>query len=283
MGKSGGSGRRRPAPLAIAAAAAAAIAATALFLIPKAPLRIGFYDVDGDLAASVSKVVDAWAARSGTKASGSMLGRLDAASLRGVDAAFLYPSAANEPSAGGFAPIPEELGARVSIPLRRSWCLPLLADTLELDWRKDLFGKEPASGRFGASALAAAAKAAKGKAATPLILMGGDDARLLDAAGLLVLAKGGIAAYGRLAALPRKAGADAALGADLAGFDLKSALEPLAALRNDGLLHPDWLDFKPGAAAAFVAEGLAALSLQSLSTRRRVPRGTGEKTPGSSS
>jgi ABC-type glycerol-3-phosphate transport system substrate-binding protein len=270
---------RRRAWLALAAAAAilAGAAAAALLAARQRPLGVGFYDVDGPLRAALSRTVDSWAQASGTKTRYSTLDSLDA-SLRGIDAVFLYPSGASAATAGNFAGLAPALTDRVSLTLRRAaeaggryWCLPILADTAELDWRKDAFAASPAPGSFSIGALAAAARAAKGKADAPLVLSGGDDSALLDAAGLLVLEKGGIGAYGRLAAASRSMEAPGAIAADLGGFDLRSALEPLAALRNERLLHPNWLDFKRADSRTFQAERLAALSLQSLSARRSVP------------
>jgi ABC-type glycerol-3-phosphate transport system substrate-binding protein len=272
-------GPRRRAWIALVAVAAILAAAAAVLLATRErPLSVGFYDVDDALRAGLSKTIDAWAKGAGAEAGYRTLESLEAASLRGVDAVFLYPSGANASAAGGFASLAPASTDRVSPPLRRVaeaggryWCLPLLADTVELDWRKDAFAASPAQGRFGVGALAAAAKAAKGRGEAPLVLSGGDDSALLDAAGLMVLGKGGTAAYERLAEASRSMEAPAAIAADLGGFDLRTAIEPLAALRNDRLLHPNWLDFKRADSRTFQTEGLAALSLQSLSARRSVP------------
>jgi ABC-type glycerol-3-phosphate transport system substrate-binding protein len=262
----------------VVVAAISAGAAAILLATRQRPLGVGFFDVDSALQGALSKTVDSWAKASGARARCSSLASLDAASLRGTDAVFLYPTGANAPAAESFAGLAPGLTDRVSLPLRRVaeaggryWCLPLLADTVELDWRKDVFAASPAQGRFGVGALVAAARAAKGKAETPLVMGGGDDSALLDAVGFFALGKGGAEAYGRLASASRSMQPAAVIAVDLGGFDLRSVLEPLAALRNDRLLHPNWLDFKSVDARTFQAEGLAALSLQSLSARRSVP------------
>jgi ABC-type glycerol-3-phosphate transport system substrate-binding protein len=273
-----GAKKSKPKPKRVATIVAAALAlgAAAVLLLPRGP-RVGFYDVDPALAASAEKAIGAWAKAGGlpVRFRKASLADLGDKSLGGLDAVFLYPSRVNLRRAGAFADADPSLAASASLPLRKSleaegraWLLPLLADTKELDWRKDLFsaGARPAGFRVGG--LDQGARALVKKVESPIVASGGDDGELLDLAGLLVIERGGLAAYGKL--VDAAGIAQDAFDRDLGGFSLRAAVEPLIRYRKDGLIHPNWLDFKDADVIAFVEGGLAGLSLQSLSIRRRV-------------
>lgn len=255
-------------------------AALAFLLPPR--LAVAFYDVDPALVASMERTIDLWAkdSRVSVRYRDKPVRGLDGNSLRGVDALLFYPSLANRRHSGSFATIKPELAEPLSLTLRRSveaddraWALPLAADTMELAWRKDLFGQGGKPSELRLSELGVPARAIKEKTITPLAISGGEDGTLLDLAGLLVLERGGLAPYLRLASLTDRGDAHVAalLNQDLGGgCSLRSSLECLNACREAGSLHKNWLDFKGKDLVSFIEGGISGLAIESLAQHRRV-------------
>ncbi len=282
--------RRAPAPIALAVLAAAGAAALVIAFAAPRPFVVGFFDVDADLAAGMKAEIDAWGASSRTKVEYRDLGSgvPDAKNLRGLDAAFLYPSTLNKGSADLFDAVPREAGDLVALPLRKSgaaggrdWAMPLLIDSWEIAWRSDLFAAGALSGRTRPEELARRMASIPKKSFAPFIAAGGDDADLVDLAGILVADRIGPNGYGRLAELAGGLGfagvqesgdADALLEMDLGGASLADCLEPLVRLGDLGFAHRNWLGFKEADLIAAAESGLASLSVQKLSTRRSMRR-----------
>jgi hypothetical protein len=253
-------------------------AALALLLPPR--LTVAFCDMDPALAASMEKTIDLWAkdSRVSVKYRRAPIAALDAKSLRGVDVFFFYPSISNRRFSGSFATIKPELAEPLSLTLRRSveadgraWALPLAADTMELAWRRDLFGQGSKPGAARLSELGPLALAIREKTSTPLVISGGEDGSLLDLAGLLVLEDGGLASYRKLASLAEQENSSfaALLGQDLgSGRSLRSELECLKAYKEAGYIHNNWLDFKAEDLVSFIDGGVSGLAVESLSQHR---------------
>jgi hypothetical protein len=275
--KKAGRGRPPKAAAAIIIAVAALAAGLAVWLLHPGRLRVGFYDVDPALVSSVSSTVDAWAKSQGMAVGyrKKQLADLGGKSLRGIDLVFLYPSRPNLARAEAFADANPALAARLPLPLRRSiqagervWALPVTADTKELAWRKDLFPKGAKTGDFRLGSLDERARSAVNKVDSPIVAPGGDDRELLDLAGILVLERGGLAAYDAFAGSTGLPGD--AMDRDLGGFSLREAVAPLIEYRKDSLIHANWLEFKGSDVIAFVEDGVAGLSLQTFSIHRQV-------------
>jgi hypothetical protein len=265
--------------LAAVGVGAATLAAISFFR----PLTVAFFDMDPALSASMKATINAWAKESRIKVryAASPVSDIGAKGLRGVDALFLYPSRPNKEHAKAFAAIAPELSGPVALPLLRSveasdraWALPLLADTSELAWRKDIAtaGKDPRKARL--DGLDSFTGPGDKRRAALIIAAGGSDERLIDLAGLLVLEKGGKVAYEKLADYLHAKSTDAktALDHDLGGFSLRSSLECLFRYGKSGFIHSSWLDFKEADSSACVDSSIAGLSIQSLSIHRREKR-----------
>jgi hypothetical protein len=255
-------------------------ALTLLILPPR--LTLAFYDVEPALVSSMEKTINLWAkeARVSVRYRDKPVSGLDDKSLRGVDMLFLYPSAANGRHSGSFSTLSPELVEPLSLPLRRSveadgraWALPVAADTMELAWRKDLFGQGAKPSGLRLSDLGGLARGIKGKALTPLVTSGGDDRILVDLAGLLVIERGGLGPYLELAKLTDRGDGRVAALLDRGlggGCSLRSSLECLADWKREGSLHQNWLEFKDKDLVSFIEGGISGLAIESLAQHRRV-------------
>jgi hypothetical protein len=268
--------------IAIGAIAAVALGVCAFFLWPRA-LKVGFLDVDPALSASLGTVLSDWSAREGisVKVVTVREGVPDAKSLRGVDALFLYPSRPNKASAGLFVEVDKGLSSLMPLSLVRSidgpvgsWAVPALVDTSELAWKKSVLPADRSGFPSGSGSIDSLLARKKRNDSDMLAVSGGDDGLLLDFTGLLVLEKGGLSAYEKLAAylLSGEGSGESALDYDLGGTTLKTVLSGVSGYAKSGVIHPNWLDFKTGDTIACVDSSVAAFAVQTLFMHRQEKR-----------
>jgi hypothetical protein len=145
------------------------------------------------------------------------------------------------------------------------FAVPLLLDSFELAYSKALFGSESKARPTSLQAIEAAARGAKGKSRYPIICAGADDEDLFLLLGALTEAMGGEAAWDQVANAMRSA---QALPDLVKKTPLGATVKQLSSWREEGLLHPQWIDMTGADLAAMMANQQPAVVLMTLSRHR---------------
>ena len=193
------------------------------------------------------------------------------------DMLFTWKGEITDTLEGSVEPVPNKILETIPISLRNKSCFPLLLNHYEVDIYKPVALKAGVDSIEDFSDYEEFMNKAKNYVFSPFFCKGGDDRTLLAFIGAIVESKSGVAGYKKLIEKMRASESlDDFIDEELAvvsseAFTLRSVLDSLKKMPEDGLTHPQWFKANGTDVSVFAGDKQLATLFMSLSDHREMP------------